>query len=232
MIGIIGAMEMEIRTLCDILDKPTEDAVSGSRFTRGDFCGRAVVVAQCGAGKVNAAACTQAMILTYAPTLIINVGVAGSLNGKLSICDIAVGRDAVQHDVETKDYGDPVGYRSVIGSVFYPCDAAVREAFLAAARSLGLNAVSARIATGDQFVSDPARKQAIVDLFHADACDMESGAIAHVCMKSGVKCAILRAISDSTDGMHSMEFRTFAQIAAHNSILVLKKALSGALFNI
>lgn len=226
MIGIVGAMASEIRRLNDELENAAEDAVLDLRFRRGELCGHDAVVTRCGAGKVNAAACTQAMILRYAPRLIVNLGVAGSLNGRLGLLDIAVGRDAVQHDVETKDWGGEIGYRSVIGSVVYPCDGEAREAILSAARALGFRAVPARIASGDQFVSDPAKKKEIADFFRADACDMESGAVAHVCLKAGVRCAVIRAISDATDGAHGAEFRKFMETAADRSIAVLKKALT------
>ena len=52
---------------------------------------------------------------------------------------------------------------------------------------------------------------------------MESGAIAHVCYNNGVKCAIIRAISDSTDGEHQVEFYKFLPVAAdHSSRIVLR----------
>ena len=65
-----------------------------------------LVVAKCGVGKVNAAICAQTMLLTYHPELVMNSGVAGSLSEKLRICDVAVGQDIVQHDIETNACGD------------------------------------------------------------------------------------------------------------------------------
>jgi adenosylhomocysteine nucleosidase len=165
MIGIVGAMTSEVRRLNDELENAAEETVLDLSFCRGRLCGHDVVVARCGAGKVNAAACTQAMILRYAPRLIVNLGVAGSLNTRLGLLDIAVGRDAVQHDVETKDWGGEIGYRSVIGSVVYPCDGETREAILSAARALGFRALPVRVASGDQFVSDPVKKKEIADFF-------------------------------------------------------------------
>ena len=48
------------------------------------------------------------MILRYAPARIINTGVAGSLSPELTIGNIAIARDVVQHDMDTSPLGDPV----------------------------------------------------------------------------------------------------------------------------
>ena len=57
-------------------------------FTRGSLAGQEVILGMAGVGKVNAAMCTEAMILKYAPELIVNSGVAGSLSPRFSIGDI------------------------------------------------------------------------------------------------------------------------------------------------
>lgn len=225
MIGIIGAMDSEVSALYDMMIDAEVTEMFGYRFACGKLCGKDVVLARCGIGKVNAAVCTQTMIMKYAPELIINSGVAGSLSPKLSICDIAVGEDIVQHDVDTTAFGDPYGWISTINQHYFACDKKTREAIIAAASKLGLNAVPARIASGDQFISDGAKKKWIVDNFKAMACEMEGGAIAQVCYIAGVRCAVIRAISDSTDGDHAMEYGKFMQIAADNSIKVLLETL-------
>ena len=56
---------------------------------------------------------------------------------------------------------------------------------------------------------------------------MEGGAIAHVCFNNGVRCAIIRAISDSTDGEHQVEFYQFLPVAAENSARIVLRLLDG-----
>jgi adenosylhomocysteine nucleosidase len=226
MIGIIGALSIEVSKLCEELENPIVEEAYGYRYARGRLCGREVVIAKCGVGKVNAAVCTQTMVMKYAPELIINTGVAGSLSPKLGIGDIAVGTDIVQHDFDTTACGDPIGYVSTVGQISFPCDPKAAAAIHRAAEGLGLNAQPARIASGDQFIASRARKEWIVNTFGAMACEMESGAIAQVCFIAGIKCAVIRAISDATDGEHGMEFEQFAVLAADNSIQVLKEALT------
>ena len=91
--------------------------------------------------------------------------------------------------------------------------------------AVGVKAVPARIASGDQFITRGEDKARIVEQFAAQACEMEGAAIAQVCFLAGVPCAILRAISDSTDGNHSMEFTEFLDRAVENSHRILMEVL-------
>ena len=225
MIGILCALDAEVGKLYELIGENDVQELYGFKFAVGKLEGKDVVVAKCGVGKVNAAICAQTMIMKYAPELIINSGVAGSLSAKLNICDIAVGSDIVEHDIDTTDFGEPYGLVPTINKVNLPCDEAVCSAICAAAEALGIHAVPARIASGDQFISNAEKKRWLVDTFGAMACEMESGAIAHVCCIAGIKCAVIRAISDSTDGEHSMEFDKFLHVAADNSVKVLLETL-------
>ena len=101
MIGILCAMDQEVAALYEMIQQPEITEISGYRFAVGRLAGKDVVVAKCGVGKVNAAICAQTMLLTYHPELVMNSGVAGSLSEKLRICDVAVGQDIVQHDIDT-----------------------------------------------------------------------------------------------------------------------------------
>lgn len=226
MIGILCALDAEVSRFYDMIENSSVEELYGFRFAAGKLQGKNVVVAKCGVGKVNAAICAQTMIMKYAPELIINSGVAGSLSSELGICDIAVGSSIVEHDIDTTDFGDPYGLVPTINKVDLPCDEDVCKAICSAAEALGINAIPARIASGDQFISNGEKKRWLVDTFDAKACEMESGAIAHVCCNAGVKCAVIRAISDSTDGEHRMEFSKFLQVAADNSINVLLETLN------
>ena len=79
MIGIIGAMAIEVEEILAKLEHPQTETISGMDFVRGAIQGVECVVARCNVGKVNAAICAQTMILRYAPSRIINSGVAGGI---------------------------------------------------------------------------------------------------------------------------------------------------------
>ena len=79
MIGIIGAMEIEVAGITAALTDHKTERLCGVTFHTGKLNGTDVVAAKCGVGKVNAAMCTAAMILSYAPSVVINTGVAGGI---------------------------------------------------------------------------------------------------------------------------------------------------------
>lgn len=225
MIGIIGAMQIEVELLIDALENKSMETISGYDYYHGHLCGQEVVVAKCGVGKVNAAVCAQTMILTYHPNLVINTGVAGGLTSKLSIGDIAVAKDLVQHDFDTSAVGDPVGFVSTVNRLDFPCAEWVVNGILSAVNALNLKGEIVRVASGDQFISQREDKMRIVSLFQADACEMEGCAIAQVCLINNTECAVIRAISDSMDGEHHIEFAQFVDMASRNSASVLMKFL-------
>ncbi|MBR1558759.1 MAG: 5'-methylthioadenosine/adenosylhomocysteine nucleosidase [Clostridia bacterium] len=227
MIGILGAMQAEVDGLVRELKDHEEKTVMGHTYHLGKLGSREVVVARCGVGKVNAAVCAQTMLLTFRPEALINTGVAGSLSDRLDILDVAVATDAVQHDYDTTGMGEPVGALSIDGRLVttLPCDAAWRDRLLKAAEAVGVKAVPARVASGDQFITSRDAKRRIVETFAAEACEMEGAAIAQACYLAGVPCAILRAISDSTDDDHFMEYTEFLPKAVERTHRILMEVV-------
>ena len=120
MIGIIGAMDIEVESIKSLLTDTKTEAISGVNFVLGKYENVDVVVAKCGVGKVFAALCAEAMILKYNPQMIINVGVAGCLDKNLKIGDIVIADSVVQHDMDTSPLGDPVGMLSDINIIKIP----------------------------------------------------------------------------------------------------------------
>ena len=159
MIGIIGAMKIEVDALCATMTDKTEETVSGITFYCGNLYGTRAVVAQSGIGKVFAAVCAQTMLLRYGAERIINTGVGGSLCPSLHVTDVALSDACVQHDMDTSALGDPVGMISGINVVALPCDRRLREAAQLAANSLGIHTECGVIVSGDRFVSSAEEKQ-------------------------------------------------------------------------
>ena len=216
-IGIIGAMSVEVDALIAKLENRTEEIVGSIRFNRGCLCGKNVVVARCGVGKVFAAICAEAMIIKYNPTLIVNTGVGGALASDLRPTDTVFAESLVQHDMDTSPLGDPKGLISGIKKVYFEADERAVAILSAAADRLSIKARRGRIATGDKFVASKEEKDRIVSEFSADVCEMEGAAIAHTAFVNGAPFAVIRAISDSADGGAIMDFREFVSIAVENS---------------
>ena len=226
MYGLIGAMSVEVETLVAQLESPTETKIGMDVFISGRLFGKDAVLAVCGPGKVNAALCTQSMILNFHPDWVLNLGVAGAGEEGISIGDMVIATAAVQHDMDTSPIGDPVGLVSKINLVEIPCDAALREKLVKAASAVeGMKVHEGIVATGDQFIHSGEVRGRIHELFHAKAVEMEGGAVAHACYVHGVPCGVLRSISDQADGHSDMDYPTFTRLAANHSQQVVENLL-------
>lgn len=212
-IGIIGALEDEVREIISRLYNKTTEKVGSIEFNLGELFGKRIVIARCGVGKVFAAICAEAMIIKYSPSLIVNSGVGGALDKSLRPCDIVFADKLVQHDMDTSPIGDPVGLISGVNRVWFETDRRAREVLIEAASELGVNYLVGAIATGDKFISSKEDKDRITSLFGASACEMEGGAIAHTAFVNGTPFMVVRAISDSADGDACMDYPTFLPIA-------------------
>ena len=208
-IGIIGAMDDEVRELISRLSDRRTEKVSGIEFNVGELYGKKVVVAKCGVGKVFAAICAEAMIIKYAPALVVNTGVGGALEKSLRPLDIVFADKLVQHDMDTSPIGDPVGLISGINRVYFETDKRALDVLTAAAEELKIKYSVGTVATGDKFIAEKADKERISDLFGASACEMEGGSIAHTAFVNETPFMVVRAISDSADGDASMDYPTF-----------------------
>lgn len=225
-IGIIGAMKIEVDALKTAMSDAETQTLAGIDFVSGILQGRRVVVAQCGIGKVFAAICAQTMILVYAPRVIINTGVAGTLTPALSIGQVALADRLVQHDMDTTALGDPAGLVSGINVVYFPTDPRVTACLEACVAQENVGSVRGTIASGDSFICTAAAKERITATFEGCvACEMEGAAIAHVCYVNRTPCAILRAISDGGDEEASVDYPTFCRQAADTAIGVLLRFL-------
>ena len=223
MIGIIGALAAEMQVLIAELDGRKSITCGNLVFETGTLFGHEAILGVCGAGKVNAAVFTDAMIHLKNPDYIINLGVAGALDNRLNIGDIVVADCCVEHDMDTTPVGDPYGYISGIGIVEMGCDKNLIERLMKAAqKNKTIMAYTGMIATGDQFIASKKQKENILSHFEAMACEMEGGAIVHACLLRGVPCAVVRSMSDKADGSAHMDFPQYLQLAARNSAALIK----------
>ena len=220
-IGIIAAMQIEIDGIKEKLCNAETVNISGIDYVSGTIGGKRVVCAKCGVGKVFAALCAQTMCLTFNPLCIINTGVAGGLADGLSVLDVVVCENAVQHDMDTSPLGDPVGLLSGINIVNIPAASRISRLLCECVEQVGVKCVLGTVATGDQFVATDEKRRYIKETFNAAACEMEGGAIGQVCYVNDVPFGIIRAISDGGDGDAVLDYPTFAAKAAENSVLAV-----------
>ena len=221
MIGIIAATVQEREALCKAFGA---EAKGPMEYVRGRMEGKDVVLVQAGIGKVNAALCAQKMIDLYQPEAIINVGVAGALDPDLHVGDLVISRDAVQHDFDTMYFGDSPGYVSGVG-LSMPADQALMEKAEKAASALGLAYRVGRVASGDQFIASPEKKEWIATTFQASCTEMEGAAIAQVALLNQVPFLIIRAISDGADDGAPVSYYEFVEMAAERAVKLIDAML-------
>ncbi len=220
-IGIIGAMDVEVDGLKKNIDVLETVKVAGIEFIRGIINNTEVVVAKSGVGKVYAAACAQIMILKFKPDFILNTGVCGSLTKELKACDVVVGEKVLQYDMDTSPLGDPIGLISGINKIYFDCDDKLGAVLLEILRNKGINYKKGIIATGDKFINDSALVKRLNTDFNAIAGDMESGSIGQVCYINDVPFGILRSISDSGDESSNIDYAQTVEFAARVTVEVV-----------
>lgn len=228
MIGIICALSIEVEGIAALLENKKDEIFAKMKYTSGTINGKEVVMTECGIGKVNAAMSTQVMIDRYNPDVIINSGIAGSVSRELKIGDIVISKDCVQHDFDGTQMGDPKGLIQYNDEtrIDIPVNSDTAQKLFDACKDLeNTNVILGRIATGDIFVAEKNMRQSIADEFSAVACEMEGGAVAQVCYRNNIPCAVLRCISDDFDENQFMDFMEFRFVAADKSITAIKNFL-------
>ena len=192
--GIMGAMPDEVDQLCARLTDVTCETCAGVDYHCGTLNGKQVIVCCAGMGKANAASTVQVLCTRYRIDRLIFSGIAGNMTPKIGIGDVVVGREVVYHDAEPEMICKSAPYLKEFAG-----DAVLVDAALAACAKLGVKAIAGKIATGDQFVSDSAVKQAIAEKCHPDCVEMEGAAVCQIAARNGVPCVVLRAMSDNAD---------------------------------
>lgn len=225
MIGIIGAMDVEVNLIKKNVKDSVTTTIAGIDFICGTIENVMVCVAQCSPGKVNAAICAQIMIDKYVPEKIINVGVGCSLKDSVVIKNIVIANDVCEHDMNITALGEPRGYINGINTIKIPTDEKLSEELAQCAIHCGEKIHRGTVASGDLFVSSEKVKSKLHEHFEAICGEMEGGAIGHVCYANDVPFAVIRAISDGGDENALMDYPTFKNISAKMTTDVLLRYL-------
>lgn len=223
MLGIIGAMDIEINSIKSKIETPAKSTLAGVEFTCGYINGVMVVTAVCAPGKVNAALCTQAMIDNFDVDEIINVGVGCSLADNVVIKNIVIADSVVQYDIDITALGEPRGFINGLNMIRVKTDKNISDSLARIAINSGEKIHRGIIASGDTFIADDNLKTMIKENFGAICGEMEGGAIGHVCKANNVPFSVLRSISDGGDENAQIDYPQFKKIAAEKSTAIIMK---------
>lgn len=231
-VGIISAMDNEIKLLLENAEIDYIDSFGGIDFNVGTLCGKDVIIVKAGIGKVLAASCAATLLCRYNITDVIFTGIAGGVGDQTNVLDVVIGDNLVQHDYgqvsldgfvwEPASGGDEQG--------IFTCDPElVRKAYDASVSVVGSDhAFQGTIATGDQFIASDWYVKELQERFNALACEMEGCAVAAVCTQYDVPFVVIRTMSDKADGLAHESMSNMGDIAADNSskiVMELLKAL-------
>lgn len=223
-IGIIGAMDEEVELIKSTMTVENTVEKAGCTFLSGKIEGKDAVVVRCGIGKVNAAMCTQILIDLFNVDAVINTGVAGAVAEGITVGDVVISSDALQHDMDCSPLGDPIGViPRMPESIFKADERLVKLAFDASSKVISGKTVTGRVVSGDQFIASKEVKDKLVENFNGSCAEMEGAAIAHICYMNSVPYVIIRNISDSADGSADVSFVEFCKEAViHSGKIVLE----------
>lgn len=184
---VIVSANAEWRVVRAELSTATVARSPHGEFIEKRIAGRRVVILHGGWGKVDAAASAQYAIDRWRPAAILNLGTCGGMAGVIARHDIVLASRTVIYDIvermgdsaeAIRDYTTAIDL-SWLGSS--PLPLPVRQAVLV---------------SGDRDL-DPNDVASLGKLYGAVAADWESGAIARVAARNGIKrLLILRGVSD------------------------------------
>ncbi|KIL53397.1 5'-methylthioadenosine/S-adenosylhomocysteine nucleosidase [Jeotgalibacillus alimentarius] len=217
-IGIIGAMEEEVELLRNSMENIRTETIANSEFTSGVLRGKEVVLVKSGIGKVNAAMTTTILMERFNPDRIINTGSAGGFDPSLSVGDVVISNEVRHHDVDVTAFNYEYGQVPGMPAAFV-ADAKLKETALSCTKSISdIKSVAGLIATGDSFMNDPKRVEALQGKFdNLQALEMEAAAIAQVAHQYETPFVIIRSLSDIAGKESHVSFDQYLKTAAVNS---------------
>lgn len=230
-IGIVSAMQNEVDLLLSEAEIDRVDTVGGVDYNVGMLCGKPVVIAKAGIGKILSAAGAAAMLNRYDISEVIFTGIAGGVGDETRVLDVVIATRLVQHDygqITNDGFEWNKGFDG--GEGYCPCDERLVDlAADAAAAVVGQEHVfRGVVASGDQFVASEAYVETLKERFNAIACEMEGASIALVCEQYDTPFVVIRTMSDKADGLAHETYENMADIAADNSCRIVLRMLESA----
>ena len=219
-IGIIGAMEEEVELLKEKMTDTVIIEKAGMKFVKGTLKGQTAVVVRSGIGKVNAGICTQILADEFQVEAVIHTGIAGSLKAEINIGDIVLSTDTMQHDVDAREFGYPLGQIPRMETLTFLADEKLRKLAKEVCEEVNpdIQVFEGRVASGDQFVADKETKEKIIENTQAYCTEMEGAAIGQAAYLNKIPYLVIRAISDKADDSAHVDYPTFERQAIRHTV--------------
>ncbi|QKJ66207.1 5'-methylthioadenosine/adenosylhomocysteine nucleosidase [Deefgea piscis] len=243
-LGLVFAMVEEQQGLTQYLQDAHTQTVGNREYITGTLWGVPCVCVLSGIGKVAASSTVTSLIQQFGVSHIVLSGVAGAADHGLSVGDIVIADQLIQHDMNVSPMLPKFEIPRTGKSRFDSCSDLSTQLRSAAEHFLAnefaekissesqqqfalnrVNIVNGLIGSGDQFINDmkvlAGLKLELPDLL---AVEMEGAAIAQVCDDYQIPFAIMRTISDEANDSAPLDFKLFIdEVAAQYSIGILRQ---------
>lgn len=221
-LGIICAMEEELRTLVENLDNASKITRHGYVFHTGSIGRHEVVLVQSGIGKVMSAMAVTLLVEVFSVEGIINTGSAGAVNHELKIGDVVVADKLAYHDVDVTAFGYAFGQMAQQPLYFESS-----KYFVSELKKAIENPVVGLITSSDSFIYSDGRIAEIKKHFpDVLAVEMEGASIAQAATALKKPFVIIRAMSDTASHDANVKFDEFIIEAGRKSAQTLMNFLN------
>ena len=225
-VGVICAMEEEIRTLLAKQTHQQETVIASQHYFEGQIDGVDVILVQSGIGKVQAAMTTALLLATFKPDVVVNTGSAGGIGSGLAIGDVVISSGVAYHDADATEFGYLPGQLPQQPQIFEAGMSYVRQ-IQAAATATGLTSKVGLIVSGDQFINGKEAIARILKIYpQALASEMEGAAVGQVAKEFHTPFVVIRAMSDVADEQSGVDFDKFVIKAGEQSAAMLLQFFS------
>ncbi|HGD2825717.1 TPA: 5'-methylthioadenosine/adenosylhomocysteine nucleosidase [Streptococcus agalactiae] len=220
-IGIIAAMEEELKLLVENLEDKSQETVLSNVYYSGRYGEHELVLVQSGVGKVMSAMSVAILVESFKVDAIINTGSAGAVATGLNVGDVVVADTLVYHDVDLTAFGYDYGQMSM-QPLYFHSDKTFVSTFEAVLSKEEMISKVGLIATGDSFIAGQEKIDVIKGHFpQVLAVEMEGAAIAQAAQATGKPFVVVRAMSDTAAHDANITFDEFIFEAGKRSAQVL-----------
>lgn len=217
-VGIIGAMEPEVKILREAMQNPHVLTKAGFTFYTGELAGNTVTLVQSGIGKVASTIATTLLIDNFNPDCVINTGSAGGFDPSLNVGDVVISSEVRHHDVDVTAFGYEIGQVPQMPAGFTAHPKLVEAAEQTIAQISEVKTLVGLICTGDSFMCDPVRiEKARSDFPTMLAVEMEGASIAQTCFALNTPFVVIRSMSDIAGKESPQSFEEYLETASVNS---------------
>lgn len=223
MIGIIAAMDSEVRDIKSAMEDGIKIHHGGMTFYKGKLDQKEVIAVKSGVGKVNAAMCTQILIDIFKVTTVIHVGVAGAVHPDLEIGDIVISEDSCQYDMDARAFGHPRGEIPNMDITFFKADPTLIKLAESAAKTLKVSYRIGRIMTADLGVDSNQLKKELLEEFGGLCVEMEGAAVGQVAMLNQIPYLVIRSMSDKADSNLTDDYQENLEASIRNGVAMVLK---------